>query len=159
MPARSLESVSARVQRLPDPTILFLALAALILGIKVAREDLLKTWPARLLFPPALLASVFAAALWRRPTARRKNDHAPHPPPGILPNPRKLVARGAALRARDADVALNERKLRKAQLKLEMLRKDIMQRLPSNSAVAERAPAEDTPRRANTADDTVQISF
>ena len=164
MPTQAIERVQGRIQKLPDPTILFLALTGIILSIKAWREELLRTWPARLVFPPLLLFSVFAASLWRRPTAKRKNDDAATPAPGIVPNPRKLVAHGEMLRKKDANVTKSERELRKAQLKLEMLRKDITQRLPSNSTInseRERNVTDDSAvRRQNVSiDDTVQIPF
>lgn len=153
-----LEKVREKIQLLPDPTILFLFLVGLILGLKATNETVLKCFISRLIFPPALLFSVFAAALWRRPVARRKNSTDSHPPPGIVPNARKLVARGEVLRLRDAEVTKEEHELRKGQLKLEMLRKEITQRLPTNSSPTpniERAPVADVTN--NTSDSLASI--
>lgn len=108
--------------------------------IHTLRPDALRTWLARLMLPPALTVCVAAAAIWRPTTARFKRDdntaRDDGPPPGVLPDAHALVRYGAALRVRDAAVTAAEEELRRGQIRLEVLRKEIESRLPSHNALA-----------------------
>lgn len=129
-----MASLRARIHKLPDPTHFFLFQVALILALRSYKPDFLTTWIARLTLAPALVASVLTAAIWRRPTcAYKENGSTSKLPPGVVPNAYGIVKRGQLLRKRDAEVAKSEADVRKGQVRLEMLRKEIESRLPNSN--------------------------
>lgn len=124
------------IRRMPDPTLLFLLEAAILLLLHTTQPHLLRTWAARLIAPAALVPTVAAAALWR-PTRIVPVPGRPVAPLGKpVPNAAKVVAVGETLRARERALLVAEDELRTGQLKLEVLRKEIERRLPPTVSIA-----------------------
>lgn len=130
-----MASIRARIHKLPDPTHFFLFQVAVILALHSYKPEFLSTWIARLTLAPALVISVLTAAIWRRPTASTTSGNSGKGglPLGVVPDAHALVKRGKFLRKRDAEVARSEADVRKGQLRLEMLRKEIESRLPNSN--------------------------
>lgn len=137
VPEKKSSKLRKRISKFPDPTILFLLETMLLIAIHVMRPALLRTWLARAIVPAILVPTVAASALWRKTIPKLTvHDLQSAAPPGVLPNAKRLVKKGIALRRREALLRQAEEELRRGQLRLEVLRKEIDSRLPSHISMA-----------------------
>lgn len=140
------------VCKMPDPTLVFVLEAALMLVLHLVRPACLRTWPARILAPLLLVPTVAATALWR-PTRVISLKDVPEYTSAAkpIPNAGAVVSRGESLRARQAAVGRAEEELRMGQMRLEVLRKEIEGRLPPQVSIANLLDTENDAARANDA--------
>lgn len=136
------------VCRLPDPTLAFVAVVFVVCIVAVWKPAALKTWAARILVPACLVPTVAASALWRR---TRVISNVPEVPWFPVPDAGRVVSKGESLRAREAAVILAEDEIRKGQMRLEVLRKEIEGRLPPQVSIANLLDKENVASRAQTA--------
>jgi hypothetical protein len=128
----ALVKAKEAVCKLPDPTLLFMALLSAILLVHGARPDALRTWAARVLVPLALAPTVVASALWRRTRViwLKREDGSLLSAAAPFPNAPLLVSKGQKLREREAALAKSEAELAAGQRRLEAQREDVRARLP-----------------------------
>lgn len=122
--------------KLPDPTLVFVLEASVILLIHALKPHILRTWPARLITPLILVPTVIATALWRRTTVIAVPGRQILSVVKPIPNAGKVVSMGESLRARETALLEAEDNLRKGQMKLEVLRKEIEGKLPPQVSIA-----------------------
>lgn len=132
----ALQKAKTIVRKLPDPTQLFLLEVIIILVVNHVKSYWLQTWTARILVPLVLLPTVVAAALWAPTHIYAQPNRTIHSPMKPIPDAASIVAKGEALRKREAAVCAAEEALRSGQLKLEVLRRDVEQKLPPAVTIA-----------------------
>lgn len=148
----ALVKVKEAVCKMPDPTLVFVLEASAMLVLHIVRPALLRTWPARIIAPLLLVPTVAATALWRRTrviSLKPVPEYTSAAKP--IPNAGKVVSMGESLRAREAALIKAEDDLRKGQMRLEVLRKEIEGRLPPQVSIANLLDRENEAARANVA--------
>ncbi|PXF44145.1 hypothetical protein BWQ96_06118 [Gracilariopsis chorda] len=131
-----IQKVKEMVCNLPDPTLVFVLEASVILLIHAFAPHVLRSWPARIVVPLLLVPTVAATALWRRTVVIARPGTTILSLVKPIPNAGMVVNMGETLRAREVAVLAAEERVREGQMRLEMLRKEIEARLPPQESIA-----------------------
>lgn len=141
-----IQRIKQKICKVPDPTYMFILQVTTILMIQIVKPNVLHTWAMRIIAPTLLVPTVLATWLWRptyiipssAATGATKVKH-PYKP---IPNSKKVVKKGEALRLREALVMKKEEELRKRTVKLEQVRRDIQLKLPPAGSISNMLAAE-----------------
>ncbi|CAN8071494.1 unnamed protein product [Agarophyton chilense] len=130
-----LQKVKDIICKLPDPTLIFVLQASIILLLHTFVPHVLRSWPARIVIPLFLVPTVAATAFWRRTIVIVKPGKSVLSIVKPVPNAGRVVSKGGTLRAREAAVIAAEEKVKEGQVRLEVLRKEIEARLPPQDSI------------------------
>lgn len=138
---KEMSGLQSMVCKMPDPVLVFYMELLVLFVLQMVMPSVLRSWLSRVFVPVVFMGTVGAALLWRRtrviPLTKQNGDVGF----GIggrvvqMPNVKKIVTKGEKLRKREAALVEREDAVRKGQIRLEAMRKEIEGRLPPTQSV------------------------